>query len=1361
MSRLRSQLEKLRHEAETGPSHSTARPGSNPIDAVERQLQRRQIASDNQRPVGHNPEPPRRSAASAQADGNYRRDERQFRPAPAQRPVTQHMPGNSGQDIGRIREGIDALAEKLAGLSATRQAPQRSEIPVVTPDQIDSLGRELRSEFARMRDDLDNRIQTVGHSLSEAINQSAIDMRPDPRRDEMLAEELQRIADGIARLQNNPAGEPVYLDEIAAELHQMREEIAVVASHGSPQIDLGGVARSIESGYADIAARLEETVTTAIRNGADSGHDQETINHIIMLSDHVTAIRDRMESMSLGAIQQHVEELSDVVNALSGTGNQSLTFNFNMINDRLDEITRALVAVSINPPGGLDALDRIEARMTSLSKAIDKVAEDNAAAANSFPVELLENGLSELSRKFDLLSEQAFQSGSTTAEQDALASRLEEIAIRLDAMAAGPGQEPVAPAIDGIFQGLEALSSKLDRLAETGLQSADIDASGILASRLDEIVDHLAHMAVENTARTNLSAASAEADSEDRPNTANFEAVLSVIESQLTAIFDRLPEPGSVSHNAAGSDNSEIMSMLSVLSDRIEKVAGSSHAALPDSEQLAALEHQLAGIASHLTTIGANGFDLEPLNQRLENIELQIANSRDIAMDAAAEAAERAARMVASSSATSGDFAEDSDYVSQLAADLRNLEESTRHLGEMHAQSFESVRDTMTMISERLGDIEQHLQSASQASHYPAQSRYGGMNAGDGYDDQRGYGASRQQAHENEYASGDYGSGADSGSAYAPAMSMAAGHATSHSRDDLLDDYPVESRQSSFESNEDTRYSRAGHGKDLPPLDDAPSLHMEDLPEMADGGINASDALGNRHGYNDLPDDAGQINSDQSLPDDDVPLEPGSGVPDLEALMRQATARRRGGQATTASPTATSDLIAQKRREAQAAAQAAAQMAAAAGAQESQPQEKPARAGLKLPGIGGLGAIGSVLAGRKKLLMGGAAILLLAVMAGPIISMVTGSGEPATVEVAQSDASSQSAAEPVDAQTEASGEVQANAGSPADAGTQSGDPLVTDAETPATDASATDTGNSASMAGSDTVSVPAVPEEVGNEVLRQAAEAGDPQALFEVARRYTDGDLVEQNLDTARQWYEISARAGFAPAQYRLANFLEKGHGGTQDLEKAAMWYQRAAEQGNALAMHNLAVLYAGGLLSSGQDMEAATQWFAKAGELGVKDSQVNLGILYTRGKGVEENLVEAYKWFAIAASGGDADAAQKRDTLAGSMRPDQLQTARGLVELWKPAELNADANSVTPNPAWTSIPGLSAETPPEQLSPKEMVRRSQEMLAKLGFDPGPADGLMGAKTRDAIRQFQKQKGLPVDGEVTAELLEKLVGQSA
>jgi peptidoglycan hydrolase-like protein with peptidoglycan-binding domain len=43
---------------------------------------------------------------------------------------------------------------------------------------------------------------------------------------------------------------------------------------------------------------------------------------------------------------------------------------------------------------------------------------------------------------------------------------------------------------------------------------------------------------------------------------------------------------------------------------------------------------------------------------------------------------------------------------------------------------------------------------------------------------------------------------------------------------------------------------------------------------------------------------------------------------------------------------------------------------------------------------------------------------------------------------------------------------------------------------------------------------------------------------------------------------------------------------------------------------------------------------------------------------------------------------------------------------------------------------------------PRERVRRVQEQLAAAGFDPGPADGVVGARTRAALRAFQKARRL-------------------
>jgi membrane-bound lytic murein transglycosylase B len=46
-----------------------------------------------------------------------------------------------------------------------------------------------------------------------------------------------------------------------------------------------------------------------------------------------------------------------------------------------------------------------------------------------------------------------------------------------------------------------------------------------------------------------------------------------------------------------------------------------------------------------------------------------------------------------------------------------------------------------------------------------------------------------------------------------------------------------------------------------------------------------------------------------------------------------------------------------------------------------------------------------------------------------------------------------------------------------------------------------------------------------------------------------------------------------------------------------------------------------------------------------------------------------------------------------------------------------------------------------------------QMNLAKLGFDPGAADGVLGRQSRAALRQYQKANGLPADGFPTSSLL--------
>ncbi len=55
-------------------------------------------------------------------------------------------------------------------------------------------------------------------------------------------------------------------------------------------------------------------------------------------------------------------------------------------------------------------------------------------------------------------------------------------------------------------------------------------------------------------------------------------------------------------------------------------------------------------------------------------------------------------------------------------------------------------------------------------------------------------------------------------------------------------------------------------------------------------------------------------------------------------------------------------------------------------------------------------------------------------------------------------------------------------------------------------------------------------------------------------------------------------------------------------------------------------------------------------------------------------------------------------------------------------------------------------------------VKEVQELLVKKGFDPGPADGIFGSKTKAAVIKFQQANKLVADGIVGAKTMEVLKG---
>ena len=171
---------------------------------------------------------------------------------------------------------------------------------------------------------------------------------------------------------------------------------------------------------------------------------------------------------------------------------------------------------------------------------------------------------------------------------------------------------------------------------------------------------------------------------------------------------------------------------------------------------------------------------------------------------------------------------------------------------------------------------------------------------------------------------------------------------------------------------------------------------------------------------------------------------------------------------------------------------------------------------------------------------------------------------------------------------------------------------------------------------------PTLTAEQALEVMTRKAEAGDPQAQFELGNRYDNGDGVTKNASKAMEWYRKAAEKGNGSAQYRLGVSYMHGNGIAADLALGMMWLQKASEQGDTEALQELGQVYDDEYdYQRGESKNAfkAAEWYQKAAERGSASAQIYLGVAYFLGKGVPKDDVQAVAWWRKAAEQGNADA--------------------------------------------------------------------------------------------------------------------------
>lgn len=260
----------------------------------------------------------------------------------------------------------------------------------------------------------------------------------------------------------------------------------------------------------------------------------------------------------------------------------------------------------------------------------------------------------------------------------------------------------------------------------------------------------------------------------------------------------------------------------------------------------------------------------------------------------------------------------------------------------------------------------------------------------------------------------------------------------------------------------------------------------------------------------------------------------------------------------------------------------------------------------------------------------------------------------------------------------------------------------------------------------------------------------DPDALVAIARAQKIGakiQVVVRRIGADRKMtltVDDAARSPVPTASDSAARYQQASAAfEANDQGRAVALANELAMRGYGPAQNLYGVLISVGAAEGGNPA-ASTFWYRLAAQQNESAAQNNLALQYVDGAGVPRDNARAFYWMSRAAGQGNAGAADFLRQLEPTLQPEERTMAQSWLA-WSPGAAPA-APAATSSPATAASSGAS----------REDVRAAQQQLARLGYDVGTPDGVAGRKTKAAIRAFQAQAGLPVDGAVTPALVAAL-----
>jgi TPR repeat protein len=247
----------------------------------------------------------------------------------------------------------------------------------------------------------------------------------------------------------------------------------------------------------------------------------------------------------------------------------------------------------------------------------------------------------------------------------------------------------------------------------------------------------------------------------------------------------------------------------------------------------------------------------------------------------------------------------------------------------------------------------------------------------------------------------------------------------------------------------------------------------------------------------------------------------------------------------------------------------------------------------------------------------------------------------------------------------------------------------------------------------------------------RAAEQGDAAAARDIAGRLRNGEAIEVNETKVADALKPQAAAGDTDAMRALGPMLIRGRGTKQDLAAGLGMMKLAAEKGSAESEQDLSQLYLNGAPGLPPNRPEAMKWLAVSAGHGNPDAMINLGYMSIgaainerdlalgycwlmraalldrpqaheklstifaagekdeRGTVIAVDLVQADRWFRLAARSPYHDNAQIRSMIEPKMTTDQINEAKKLADAWRPLSVQELKSTVI------NLPGTAARVCP------------------------------------------------------------------